>query len=70
MSTDYHFYCDNCKKIDPEIFASGSIAYGFKIWRGEDLNRVQAFLEEHEGHKIELICDGHPAFDEPDWWTK
>ncbi|GAB7525375.1 hypothetical protein [Paraburkholderia sp. 2C] len=52
MSTDYDLYCVSCK-ARVETVASGSIAYGNKLWRDEQkLSQLQTFLFAHVGHHL------------------
>ena len=63
MSTDYKIICCDCKEEGP-IFASGSIAYGFKVWASSDMwgeSDVQKWLGHrkpvgsHEGHDLRIV---------------
>jgi hypothetical protein len=52
MSTDYSLYCSACRK-ELETVASGSIAYGDKLWRDKKaLDHLQEFLFTHAGHTL------------------
>lgn len=59
MSIDYNLVCFTCKKSCPEIVASGSGAYGFKVW---DLEPIRKWLGHgeavgnHEGHDLRIVC--------------
>lgn len=57
MSTDYLIVCFTCKKLGP-IFASSSIAYGYKVWNDDDvpewLGHRQA-VGAHENHDLRII---------------
>lgn len=60
MSTDYNLICYTCKKSMKEVFASGSIGYGFKVW---DFNSVKKWLGDgedvgfHEGHDLRIVSE-------------
>ena len=57
MSTDYHIVCFTCKEEGP-IFASGSIAYGYKVWLdGETLKWLGHRQDSgtHEGHDLRIV---------------
>lgn len=57
MSTDYGLRCNRCG-VTLDTVASGSIAYGDKLWRStEKLDELQQFLFEHRGH--DLVFDDH-----------
>lgn len=57
MSSDYRLVCFTCEKTGP-IFASGSIAYGYKVW---DLGEIRKWLGHreaqglHEGHDLRIV---------------
>jgi hypothetical protein len=60
VSTDYLITCFDCKEQGP-IFASSSIAYGFKVW---DIDEVREWLGHrkdigtHEGHDLRIVHEG------------
>ena len=57
MSTDYQMVCFTCRARGP-IFASSSIAYGYKIWEIEDLRKWLGHRDAigfHEGHDLRII---------------
>lgn len=57
MSTDYLIVCFDCKKEGP-IFASSSIAYGFKVWGDDDVKKWLGHREgvgTHEGHDLRIV---------------
>jgi hypothetical protein len=64
VSTDYSLVCFDCKEDGP-IFASSSIAYGYKVW---DIERLRAWLGhreaigKHEGHDLRIL---HQDADRP-----
>jgi hypothetical protein len=58
MSTDYKMVCFDCKDEGP-IYASASIAYGFKVWVEnpellEWLGHRQP-VGKHEGHDLRIV---------------
>jgi len=65
MSTDYHFVCYTCKSESP-LFASASIAYGYKVWPLDDaLKRWFGHREavgHHESHDLRIVSE---HFDPP-----
>lgn len=64
MSTDYGIRCTHCRAT-LEMVASGSIAYGDKLWSGpEHLAMLSAFLFGHRGHP--LVFDDHQLLDDLD----
>lgn len=57
MSTDYHLICRDCKKLVRTV-ASGSIAYGNKLWTDSaDLDWLRDFLFAHEGHNLVFLSE-------------
>lgn len=59
MSTDYTIACFDCKSESP-IFASASIAYGFKVWEDEDWRKWLGHREHvghHEGHDLRIVSE-------------
>lgn len=60
MSTDYRIVCYDCKKVGP-IYASGSGAYGFKVWvANEELLKWLGHREpvgHHEGHDLRVVSE-------------
>lgn len=63
MSTDYNIACFDCKEVGP-IFASCSIAYGYKVWAANDTwgeSEAQKWLGHrqavgtHEGHDLRIV---------------
>jgi hypothetical protein len=57
MSTDYNMVCVSCKEIGP-TFASGSIAYGFKVWDSKEVNEWLGHRQavgKHEGHDLRIM---------------
>jgi hypothetical protein len=58
MSTDYYLICQNCDETTESMVASGSIAYGDKLWRGpEELKELGKFLFEHENHTLKFVSE-------------
>lgn len=59
VSTDYRMACYTCKAEGP-IFASSSIAYGFKVW---DIVEIREWLGHresighHEGHDLRVVSE-------------
>lgn len=61
--------CMTCKEKCPDIFASGSIAYGFKIWDFEPIKKWLGHREpngSHEGHDLRIVSEHNLEFF-PDW---
>ncbi len=58
MSTDYKFACFDCRQTGP-VWASSSIAYGFKVWvTNEELLKWLGHREAvgtHEGHDLRIV---------------
>ena len=73
MSTDYHIVCMTCKQECPDIFASGSIAYGYKVWQMEVSTEQwlghRDASGKHEGHDLRIMCSDAIEFDSPDETT-
>jgi hypothetical protein len=71
MSTDYNIVCFDCKKRGP-IFASGSVAYGYKVWvTNDELLKWLGHREDiglHEGHDLRIV-DENIDLDWPDKGT-
>lgn len=67
MSTDYNIACFTCKERGP-IFASASIAYGYKVWDIDDSMRTflghRNSCGKHERHDLRII-DQDFEFDPP-----
>lgn len=71
MSTDYFAACYTCRMRMKDAIASGSIAYGFKVWtEGLDAFRDWMVGESrspgvsasgvgaHEGHDVRIVREG------------
>ena len=60
VSTDYLMICYDCKKSGP-IYASASIAYGFKVWleNPELLEWLghRKDIGNHEGHDLRIVSE-------------
>lgn len=70
MSTSYNLVCFTCK-IEGPSFASGSIAYGFKVWNTDEWMKWLGHGEavgQHEGHDLRIVSeqDDLPWDDEHD----
>lgn len=64
MSTDYMLVCYTCKKSMPGAFASGSIAYGYKMWDHEGVRKWLGDGEavgHHEGHDLRIVSEHREA---------
>lgn len=61
MSTDYRLVCFTCEEEAPEAFASGSIAYGYKVW-GSKSNLEwlgdRKPCGHHENHDLRIVNEG------------
>jgi hypothetical protein len=61
MSTDQRFVCFTCKSEGP-LFASGSGAYGYKVWQlGDDDLKWFGHREacgHHEHHDLRIVGEG------------
>lgn len=73
MSTSYRLVCFTCKTKSEEApsFASGSIAYGFKVWNTDEWFKWLGHGEangHHEGHDLRIVSENVdlPWDDEPD----
>lgn len=67
MSTDYKLVCMTCKKECPDLFASASIAYGFKVWDLEPIKKWLGHREDvgaHEGHDLRIVSENDPIIEE------
>lgn len=67
MSTDYKIICFTCKEQGP-VFASGSIAYGYKVWLSNDdlldwLGHRES-VGRHEHHDLRIISPNADAVEE------
>jgi hypothetical protein len=67
MSTDYVIVCIDCKAECGEMFASRSIAYGFKVW--DHTPEARAWLAAHESHALRIVSE-HIARDLSEEWEK
>lgn len=59
MSTDYIMVCYTCKSEGP-IYASGSISYGFKVWKDDEILKWLGHREavgHHEGHDLRIVSE-------------
>lgn len=59
MSTGYRLVCFTCKDEGPS-FASGSIAYGFKVWNTDEWMKWLGHREpvgHHEGHDLRIVSE-------------
>jgi len=57
MSTDYNLICFTCKEEGP-TFASGSIAYGYKVWNDKETKEWLGHrnpVGSHEGHDLRIV---------------
>lgn len=59
MSTDFRLVCFTCKSESPSIFASSSIAYGYKVWDHDDQQRQwlghREAVGHHESHDLRIV---------------
>ena len=59
MSTDYDLVCLECNE-SLAMVASGSIAYGDKLWRGkEELDELSKFLFKHHNHTLKFLDENY-----------
>lgn len=59
MSTDFSIVCVTCKQRGP-IFASSSIAYGYKVWEIGEIREWlghRANCGHHEGHDLRIVSE-------------
>lgn len=61
MSIDYRLVCFTCKSECPDIFASASGAYGYKVWDiSEEVREWLGHKEAiglHEGHDLRIVSE-------------